>query len=278
MVIGSRYTASGFADALLRALTAIAPEGLPGAAVPVEVVRRLTGNPVRRRHRAERGTMLDHPHRRARGRFPSPGLDRARRRTTPTPVRKHSTWRHNPEATASIAATMASVLPRRFTGTVDPGGPELTVPARRPRCRPRTCRRHHPLPGYVDSPSMSSSVSPASSTARRQASTVSDSGSTISLRPIFDCPTPVIATSCSNLRDDAGGRSRGRRSSGSGTVPATPARSGSNSNNGSQTFSETCSNTTRTCVPTETSAGSHPTMFVVSRTRESSSSATIATT
>ena len=46
---------------------------------------------------------------------------------------------------------------------------------------------------------MSSILSPASATARSQAWTVSDSGGTISRRPISDIPMPVIATLSSNL-------------------------------------------------------------------------------
>ena len=46
---------------------------------------------------------------------------------------------------------------------------------------------------------MSSNVSPASATAASHASMVSDSGGTISLRPIFDMPIPVIAECSSNF-------------------------------------------------------------------------------
>ena len=54
-------------------------------------------------------------------------------------------------------------------------------------------------PGYVESPSMSSRVSPASATAFFTAVTASASGGIMSRRPICDMPIPVIATRSSNL-------------------------------------------------------------------------------
>ena len=113
-------------------------------------------------------------------------------------VRKHSTCRASPPATASIAAIS------------DPPGPNVSMPplyqvGRMPSAASSAVTPPSPKPartappGYVDSPSMSAIVSPASATARSHASTVSDSGGRISRRPISDAPIPVRATLSSNF-------------------------------------------------------------------------------
>ena len=120
---------------------------------------------------------------------------------------------------------------------------------------------------------MSASVRPASATAARHASTASDSGSTISRRPIAERPTPESTTRCSKrsllrgrphgralrLRDPlrAVGRCRSAR-----TAAARRPRAARSAR--------------VTSWPMWTSSGSQPTMFVVSRTAASSASATIA--
>ena len=81
---------------------------------------------------------------------------------------------------------------------------------------------------------MSSRVRPASATAARQASTVSDSGSTISRRPMADRPTPLSTDWCSKRSSRAGGRGTGRVGSGTRSTGST-APVGSNS--GSHTSS-----------------------------------------
>ena len=124
---------------------------------------------------------------------------------------------------------------------------------------------------------MSSIASPASSTARRIASTVSDTGGTMSLRPMRDMPTPVSATRSSNFSSRAIGRTDRMRSSSACSFASATAGSPVGSNSGTHT-SSTCSNTTRTRIPICTVSGSQPTMLVVSRTRGSSSIATTATT
>ena len=60
---------------------------------------------------------------------------------------------------------------------------------------------------------MSSSVSPASATAARHASTASANGSTISRRPIAERPTPESTTRCSKRSLVTGGRVTGRAGS-----------------------------------------------------------------
>jgi hypothetical protein len=135
-----------------------------------------------------------------------------------------------------------------------------------------------PVLGLADpaepSPSMSSRVRPASATAARQASTVSDSGSTISRRPIADRPTPDSTARCSNRSPLAGGRGAGRRGSPTrSAVSVSPV----GSNSGSQT-SSAGSNRTMTSWPMWTSSGSHPTTLVVRWTVGSSASATLAMT
>ncbi len=132
-----------------------------------------------------------------------------------------------------------------------------------------------PPPGYVDRPSMSSRVRPASAMARMHASTVSASGSRISRRPTSDIPIPEIATLSSNLSGDAIGRACQMVSSSAGSGPGSGSPVGANSGNHT---SSCCVNSTATFIPTCTASGSHPTTFVVSRTRSSSSSATIAMT
>ena len=123
---------------------------------------------------------------------------------------------------------------------------------------------------------MSASVRPASAIARRLASTVSETGSTISRRPTADWPTPVSATLSSNFETEAGARSAVFTSRGSGTGPGLAAV-GTGSNSGRYT-SSAFRKVTLTRIPMNTSSGSQPTIFVVSRTPGSSSSATIATT
>ncbi len=125
-------------------------------------------------------------------------------------------------------------------------------------------------------PSMSSGRRPASSIACFAAATVNVMGSTISRRPTCDMPMPVTATWSSNLSAPFG---IGRASWLFGSVAGNGPFSGSpvGSNTGIQT-SSSCSKSTCTFNPTRTSAGSQFTMLVVSRTRSSSSMATIAIT
>ena len=111
---------------------------------------------------------------------------------------------------------------------------------------------------------MSSSVSPASATAARQASTASDSGSTISRRPMRRPPDAgqhdaVLEAVVAERRPRAsGGTGSGTRSTGS-VAPV-------GSNSGSHT-SSCCSKRTATSWPMCTSSGSQPTMLVVRWTR-----------
>ena len=89
-------------------------------------------------------------------------------------------------------------------------------------------------------------------------------------------PIPVMATSSSNFLAFFGiGRATREVSSTAGKGPFSVSPVGSN--NGIQT-SSSCSKRTCTFMPTNTSPGSQPTMLVVSRTRSSSSMATIAIT
>ena len=121
---------------------------------------------------------------------------------------------------------------------------------------------------------MSSSVSPASATAARQASTVSDSGSTISRRPSAERPTPESTTRCSNRssltrrRAASGGRGSATRS--------TERRSRRSARTAAATRRRAARSGPRTSWPMCTSSGSQPTMFVVRCTVGSSASATIA--
>ena len=182
-----------------------------------------------------------------------------------------------PVATAVIAAI------------TDPPGPKVSMPpliqvGRMPSAPSRTVQPPSPMPtasiaGYVESPSMSASVRPASAMAASHASIVSDSGLTMSRRPIFDTPMPVIAERSSNLSVPIIGRtclakSRGSISSG-GSSAVWSSAVGLNS--GSQ-VSSFCSKTTSTTRPSSRSSGSHPMMLVVRRTRGSSSMATCAMT
>ena len=69
------------------------------------------------------------------------------------------------------------------------------------------------IPGYVDRPSMSSMVSPASAIASRLASTASASGSTISRRPKVERPMPLRTARCSKRSSLRGARGSGRTGS-----------------------------------------------------------------
>src|SRR4051812_11377285 len=120
---------------------------------------------------------------------------------------------------------------------------------------------------------MSSMVNPASATAARHASTVSESGGRISRRPICELPIPVIATLSSNFSVGARGRTLTSGRAGDGTASDDPSGSGSNS--GNQT-SSCWWNVTRPGIPTYTSRGSQPTTLVVSRTSASAVSDTMA--
>ena len=115
---------------------------------------------------------------------------------------------------------------------------------------------------------------PASATAFAHASTVNDSGSTMSRRPIGERPIPDSTDRCSNRSSLTGGVGIGDRCSAIGSAAAI---SPVGSNKGSQTSSCRSKRTT-TSWPTRTSSGSMPTMLVVSRTAASSARATTATT
>ena len=129
-------------------------------------------------------------------------------------------------------------------------------------------------PGYVDMPSMSSGFRPASAIAWIAASTVSTRGSTMSRRPTRDIPMPVTATWSSNLSAFFGmGRKSWIFGSSAGNGPFSVSPVGWNT--GIHT-SSSCSKRTCTFMPTNTADGSQSTMLVVSRTRSSSSMATIA--
>ncbi len=86
---------------------------------------------------------------------------------------------------------------------------------------------------------MSSNVRPASAIAASQASMVSDSGGTISRRPISDMPIPVIATLSSNFSGVSIGRTCSPKRSGAissiGSAAGLGVAGGRNS--GSQTSS-----------------------------------------
>jgi len=90
-------------------------------------------------------------------------------------------------------------------------------------------------------------------------------------------PIPVNATFSSNFSVVGIGRARSRCSSSGSHGSRSGSPDGTGANIGSQTSSY-CSNRTSTRVPMPTESGSVSTMFVVSRTRGSSSIATIAMT
>ena len=112
-------------------------------------------------------------------------------------VRKQSTWRQSPLATAIIALR------------IDPPGPGTSGPPQIHVGRSRNASSSavmppslkpisYPIPpGYVARPSMSSGVRPASAIAARLASTVSDSGLRINRRPMSDRPIPEMIDLCS---------------------------------------------------------------------------------
>ena len=187
-------------------------------------------------------------------------------------MRKQSTCRQRPPATASMAAISAPPGPGRSPPPLihvgcsrSASSTAVTPPSLMPMPTP---------PGYVDRPSMSSRVRPASATAATQASTVSDSGSIINRRPICERPMPESTERRSNRSAPVGGRGLGTL--GAGTSSAASAfTSPVGSNSGTQT-SSCCSNRTDTSWPICTSAGSQPTMFVVRCTPGSSAKATLA--
>ncbi len=119
-------------------------------------------------------------------------------------VRKHNTWRAMPVAMAIIAAM------------IEPPGPKVSMPplihvGRMPSAPSSAVTPPSPMPamsspGYVDSPSMSSNVNPASAIAASHASMVSDSGGTIRRRPSREVPMPVMAERSSNFSPVSGGR------------------------------------------------------------------------
>ena len=134
--------------------------------------------------------------------------------------------------------------------------------------------RHPPPPGYVESPSMSSRRSPASSIARTHASTVSDSGSRISRRPSSTSRSPrwrPCLRTCRMMPSAAraGLSVFGRKRPGLGIAGGYEQW---------EPHVGVLSNSTATLIPVCTASGAHPTTFVVRRTRSSSSSATIAMT
>ena len=92
---------------------------------------------------------------------------------------------------------------------------------------------------------MSSSVSPASAIASRQASTASDRGSTMRRRPILDRPMPLRTARCSKRSGLSGGRGIGRTGS---ATRSTGSSDPVGSNSGSQT-SSCCSKRTTTSWP-----------------------------
>ena len=104
---------------------------------------------------------------------------------------------------------------------------------------------------------------------------VSDSGSTISRRPIAERPMPESTDRCSN-------RSSLERRPGRRAVAVRSTRSASRSRRSARRAAATRRRAARTARSTSwpmcTSSGSHPTMLVVSRTSASSSSATTAIT
>ncbi len=190
-------------------------------------------------------------------------------------VRKHSTWLHRPPATASMAAI------------TDPAWPGSSSPLLIHEGRSRRMSSSAVMPpsdmpaptvgpGYVDRPSMSLGSRPTSAIASSAASTARSSGSRPRRRPTCDIPMPVMATWSSNLSAFLGiGRKSWIFGSGAGNGPFSVSPVGSNS--GIHT-SSSCTNVTCTFKPTRTSAGSQLTMFVVRRTRSSSSIATMAIT
>ncbi len=154
---------------------------------------------------------------------------------------------------------------------VDPRRPQTqrAFQCASPRLRPCPAMSS---PGYVDRPSMSSNVSPASATAASQASMVSDSGGTISRRPIRDSADAGDRRAFLELRpssaaaDVLGEVLRGDLVGG---LLRRTAWAATGRNSGSQT-SSFFSNTTSTSCPSSSSSGSQSMMLVVNRTRGSS--------
>ena len=112
---------------------------------------------------------------------------------------------------------------------------------------------------------MSAVVSPASSIAARQPSSVSSNGSRNSRRPISDCPTPVMHAA---PFDDLVATS----------IAAPPRRVRTSGRYTSPSGSGWCSNVTRTGMPISISSSGQFTRLVVSRTDGCSTISTIATT
>ena len=161
--------------------------------------------------------------------------------------------------------------PGQVAPAVDPGGVEAQglLHARSPRPRSSPCR---PARGRWRGRRCRRVSRPASATAPRQASTVSDSGSTMRRRPRAERPIPDRTDRCSKRSGPSG--ARGVKGPGAGTGFG-PSGSPVGSKRGSQT-SSCCSKRTDTAWPTCTSVGSHPTTAVVSRTSGSSARATTA--
>ena len=180
-----------------------------------------------------------------------------------------------PVATAIIAAITRAAGTEGVHAAVDPR--RAAIPsAPSSAVTPPSPMPAMSSPGYVESPSMSSNVKPASATAASHASMVSDSGGTISRRPSRDAPMPVIAECVLEL---LGGQRRAHVRAevrGCDLVDRAADRSASPRSaehrqpDGPDLVLESSRTGPRRVWPSSSSSGSQSTMLVVNRTRGSS--------
>ena len=193
------------------------PEHLAGDAVAVQVLVGVHGDPVGGGHGAEgRAPFAE------RARDPLAAPRRRRARLVPwaaraanvdsQTVRKHSTWRQRPEATAMAAAMTEPPGPGKVAAAVDPGrvDPQGLFDGawRRPRSSPRRRPRDRSTARRCRRASARRRRSPS-----RQASTASESGSTMSRRPNVERPMPLRTARCSKRSSLRGARGTGRTGS-----------------------------------------------------------------
>lgn len=183
--------ADGLSAALHRAFTAIMPKSSRFA--PYRCRYWLAFTPIQF---AAEAAPNGNDHCWGPGTRPPPPCSRSAAYVDSHTVRKHRTCRQRPAATAIIAAMIAPPWPGRsmppliHVGCMRKASSTAAMP---PSLIPMPTG-----PGYVERPSISDSSKPASATAARHASIVSDNGSTISRRPVADRPMPDITDRCSN--------------------------------------------------------------------------------
>ena len=202
--------AAGLRAALARPLRAIKPEHLARGAVAVEVLLRVHGDPVGGRRPEGRPPLLH------RAGHASPATSRR----AALALRRQRGERRLPDRAEAQHVPAQAVATAMAAAMIDPPGPGRSPPplihvgwrrnASSTAVTPPSLMPMPPAPGYVDSPSMSSSVSPASATAARHTSTARDSGSTMRRRPSAERPTPESTARCSNARRRSAAAGRGR--------------------------------------------------------------------